>query len=109
MNQSVFDLGDRAIAADISLRTPSRPLSRASGLILADASALAARETTSRDGGIPDLGTRLYPPMKGFSPARITSPFGIRASNGRRHDGVDIKAKSGEEILAAASGMVAFS
>ena len=132
MNQSAFDLADRTISADVSPRTPSRPPLRASGLILiaagivslcamngcapapkyralAEASGLAARETTSREGGMPDLGTRPYPPVMGFSPARITGPFGIRASNGRRHDGVDMGAKPGEEILAAASGMVALS
>jgi murein DD-endopeptidase MepM/ murein hydrolase activator NlpD len=69
----------------------------------------APRQGVSGDAGIPDLGIRLLSPVKGFDPARITSPFGIRPSTGRRHDGVDIKAKPGEEILAAASGIVAFS
>ena len=67
------------------------------------------RDTASRDAETPDLGLRLHPPVKGFSAARITSHFGIRSSTGRRHDGVDIKAEQGEEILAASSGKVAFS
>jgi len=75
----------------------------------AEARPLEARETASRDGGIPDLGIKLSPPVRVFSRARITSPFGIRSTDGRRHDGVDIKAKSGEEVLAAASGIVVFS
>jgi hypothetical protein len=70
---------------------------------------LEDRETDSPCGRSPALGIRLYPPVKGFRLARITSPFGFRASDGRRHDGVDIKARPGEEILAAASGSVAFS
>jgi murein DD-endopeptidase MepM/ murein hydrolase activator NlpD len=75
----------------------------------AETRSLAAQDTARRDGGIPDLGMRLSPPVKGFSTARITSPFGSPPSNDRRHDGVDIKAASGEEILAAASGTVAMS
>jgi murein DD-endopeptidase MepM/ murein hydrolase activator NlpD len=71
--------------------------------------AAAAQETAPLDDGIPDLGIRFYPPVKGFSPARLTSPFGRPPSNIRRHDGVDIKAAQGEEILAAASGTVVFS
>lgn len=42
-------------------------------------------------------------PIKG----KLTSAFGMR--NGRRHDGVDISAKSGTPIKAAASGRVVFS
>jgi murein DD-endopeptidase MepM/ murein hydrolase activator NlpD len=75
----------------------------------AQARSAAAREVASIDGGIPDIGIRLCPPVKGFGAARVTSPFGNRRSNGRRHDGMDIKAAPGEEILAAASGTVAFS
>jgi len=38
---------------------------------------------------------------------KVMSGFGIR--NGRRHDGIDISAKSGTHIVAAATGQVAFS
>ncbi|MCX5752653.1 MAG: hypothetical protein NTW97_03275, partial [Candidatus Krumholzibacteria bacterium] len=61
----------------------------------------ATRGTVPRDRGeVADLGIRLSPPVKRFSPARITSPFGSPPSNDRRHDGIDIKAAPGEEILA---------
>jgi murein DD-endopeptidase MepM/ murein hydrolase activator NlpD len=63
----------------------------------------------SAHGEVIDLGVTLSPPVKNFSAARITSPFGRPPSNNRRHDGVDIKASPGEKILAAASGTVAFS
>ena len=75
----------------------------------AETRAPVAREMAPRDSGNPDIGIKLYPPVKGFSPARITSPFASRPSSGRRHDGVDIKAAAGEEVLAAASGTVGFS
>ena len=55
---------------------------------------------------------RLAPPVKHFTRSRITSPFGAR-NNPRRsgrefHEGIDIKANGGEEIVAAAAGTVAF-
>jgi murein DD-endopeptidase MepM/ murein hydrolase activator NlpD len=55
------------------------------------------------------LGIALVPPVRSFNLGRITSPFSIRSSDSRRHDGVDIKASPGEEILAVARGVVAFS
>ena len=61
--------------------------------------------------GIPALGISLAPPVHDFIRSRVTSPFGTGAdpgSRGRRHDGVDIKARAGEEILAAAGGTVIF-
>jgi murein DD-endopeptidase MepM/ murein hydrolase activator NlpD len=132
MNQPAFDPVDRMVTAGVSQRISSRRSFRASAWIFFAAGivslhamngcapapkyrahpetrSLAVQDTARRDRGIPNLGIRLYPPVKGFSPARITSPFGSPPSNDRRHDGVDIKAASGEEILAAASGIVAFS
>jgi murein DD-endopeptidase MepM/ murein hydrolase activator NlpD len=132
MNQPGHHSPDRAISTGISPRASSRPSSSAFALILVAAGivalhgmsgcapapkyrshpetdAPAARQTASRDGQIPDLGIDLSPPVKGFSRARITSPFGTGSSKSRRHDGVDIKAGPGEEVLAAASGRVAFS
>ncbi len=71
---------------------------------------IGPQETVSRDRAeVADLGIGLLPPVKKFSLARITSPFGRPPANARRHDGVDIKARPGEEVLAAASGTVVFS
>jgi len=69
------------------------------------------REIVPQREGIPALGIKLAPPVQNFTHSRITSPFGTTAgpgSRGRRHDGVDIKARAGEEILAAAGGTVIF-
>jgi hypothetical protein len=56
---------------------------------------------------------RIAPPVKQFAPSRITSPFGARNDprhGGRAfHEGVDIKAGAGEEIIAAAAGTVVLS
>ncbi len=132
MNRRSRNLADNRASAGCAARSPSGPSFRASALVLAAIGfalpwAMSAcapapiyrshpvaretepREAGSRDPGIPDLGIKLHPPVKGFSPARITSRFGMRSSTARRHDGVDIKAAPGEEILAAASGSVAFS
>jgi murein DD-endopeptidase MepM/ murein hydrolase activator NlpD len=76
------------------------------------ASELTAGERNSRPDSIPSLGIRLIPPVKDFTARRITSPFGTRARRGSggsgMHEGIDIKARAGEEIIAAASGSVAF-
>ena len=131
MNQPGLSTIDRASYADLFMRSLGRPaplsfspihIALAIAVLLvaigcAPAPKYRARSGTlpleTRDGAspcgeTPALGIRLSPPVKGFRLARITSPFGFRASDGRRHDGVDIKAKSGEKILAAASGIVAF-
>jgi murein DD-endopeptidase MepM/ murein hydrolase activator NlpD len=133
MNQYGFDLPDRTISARASPRTRPWPSLRlfASILIVGQVALCAAmngcapaprfrahpetrapeaQQTRSRDGGsISDIGIRLSPPVRGFSTMRITSPFGLRPLTGERHEGVDIKAGAGEEVLAAASGRVAFS
>ena len=129
MNQRGFDLVERTL---FSPRTPSGRFFRAYTHILiaagivslcavngcapapkyrahVETSATAAREPASVDGGIPDIGIELHPPVKNLSPARITSRFARWPSGGRRHDGVDIKAAAGEQVLAAASGTVGFS
>jgi len=76
------------------------------------ASELTAAEGNTRPDSIPPLGLRLYPPVKDFAARRITSPFGTRSRRGSggsgMHEGIDIKARPGEEIIAAASGSVAF-
>ncbi len=87
----------------------SHPEAREAGLREAAARDPEIPDPGIPDPGIPSLGFRLYPPVRGFNPARITSGFGIRSSSARRHDGIDIKAAPGEEILAAASGSVSFS
>jgi murein DD-endopeptidase MepM/ murein hydrolase activator NlpD len=132
MNHLALNRADRRSSAGFSMRIPRGASFRASLLIFIAAAVAfpcamtgcapapkyrsrpwqpeaGLRETSSRGTGIPDLGIRLHPPVKGFSPQRITSPFGIRSSTGRRHDGVDIRAGAGEEIFAAARGIVAFS
>jgi murein DD-endopeptidase MepM/ murein hydrolase activator NlpD len=68
-----------------------------------------AVDPASPCGTAPALGVRLRAPVNDFRLSRVTSPFGYRASDGRRHDGVDIKARPGERIVAAASGVVTFS
>jgi murein DD-endopeptidase MepM/ murein hydrolase activator NlpD len=55
----------------------------------------------------------LTAPVHAFAARRVTSPFGIR-QNPRTggtafHEGVDIKAQSAEEIIAAGGGTVTFS
>jgi murein DD-endopeptidase MepM/ murein hydrolase activator NlpD len=59
------------------------------------------------------LAHRFAPPVHGFSRDRITSRFGPRKSPGRGgsefHEGIDIKAKPGEEVFAAAAGRIVFS
>ena len=56
------------------------------------------------------LSVELLPPVKNFDMRRVTSPFNgpssPRSGRGRRHDGIDIKAASGEEVFSAASGVV---
>ena len=55
----------------------------------------------------------LVPPVDGFSAGRITSPYGLRGGAGGRgaesHEGIDIKARPGETVRAAAAGTVVFS
>ena len=68
-------------------------------------------ETVSHAEGIPALGIKLAPPIQNFTHSRVISPFGTSADpgpRGRRHDGIDIKASAGEEVLAAAGGTVVF-
>jgi murein DD-endopeptidase MepM/ murein hydrolase activator NlpD len=71
-----------------------------------ESAAHAARDATV-------LALRLGPPVKRYAPNRVTSPFGprdnLRRSGKDYHDGVDIKAASAEEVIAAAAGTVAFS
>ena len=62
-----------------------------------------ARKTPRYDNKIKVDHGRFIWPLNG----RFTSPFGIR--NGRRHDGIDIAAKTGTPIKAAGSGKVVFS
>lgn len=62
-----------------------------------------ARRTTQESEKIKMDHGRFLWPIKG----RLSSPFGIR--NGRRHDGIDIAAKTGTPIIAADSGKVVFS
>ena len=75
-------------------------------------SGLTATEVNQRADSMPALGIRLFPPVKSFGRGRITSPFGTREHPGSggsaMHEGIDIKAGPGEEIVAAASGSVAF-
>jgi murein DD-endopeptidase MepM/ murein hydrolase activator NlpD len=70
------------------------------------------RAVNRSQDSIPALEIRLLAPVKDFAASRITSPFGRRSSPGARgsrtHEGIDIKAQSGEEILAAAPGSVVF-
>jgi murein DD-endopeptidase MepM/ murein hydrolase activator NlpD len=73
----------------------------------------SAVERSPTETGIPKLAIRLSPPVRNYSERRITSTFGHRwgqdLSRKKRHEGVDIKAGAGEEIIAAASGTVVFS
>ena len=72
----------------------------------------AGGEADQHPDSIPALGIRLLAPVKGFSTSQITSPFGRRSAPGSRgsatHEGIDIKARSGEEVVAAAPGAVIF-
>ena len=72
----------------------------------------ATSDAASRGEGIPTLSVRLLPPVRDFHIRRITSAFGSRSNprsaGSRRHDGIDIKATAGEEIIAAAAGVVVF-
>jgi murein DD-endopeptidase MepM/ murein hydrolase activator NlpD len=68
-------------------------------------------EIVPRNESVPALAITLAPPVENFTHGRITSPFGTSAvpgTRGRRHDGVDIKARAGEKVLAAADGRVTF-
>jgi murein DD-endopeptidase MepM/ murein hydrolase activator NlpD len=72
----------------------------------------AASRAVPAGKSAPALAIRLTPPVRNYDPRRITSPFGERINphfpGGRRHDGIDIGAVAGEEIIAAASGIVVF-
>ena len=70
---------------------------------------IPARGSVAPDSSRFDLGIRLLAPLRDSGPARITSPFSAPSASSRRHDGVDIKARSGEEVLAAGEGLVVFS
>jgi murein DD-endopeptidase MepM/ murein hydrolase activator NlpD len=84
----------------------SAPKYRAGGRVGAGGESV----TAAPGAEVPALGVDLRPPLKNLGPDRVTSPFRRTAgAAGRRHDGIDLKAAQGEEVLAAAAGSVAFS
>jgi|GEM_PF-4842582 len=71
----------------------------------------AVVETAGMDSTIA-LAFALRPPVAGFRPERIKSPFAPRGSAaaraGRVHEGIDIETGRGEAIVAAADGTVSY-
>lgn len=70
--------------------------------------------TVSKRGGSRRRGTKYSDRIRTYRgrfiwpiEGKLTSPFGMR--NGQRHDGIDISARSGTSIKAAAAGKVVFS
>ncbi len=68
----------------------------------AKASSAGPDETTQ------PLPVTIASPVKRWACSRITSRFGPRSRGGRVHEGIDIKTESGEEVLAAAAGIVSY-
>ena len=61
----------------------------------------------------PRIDLRFSAPLKGYSESRITSRFGLRRdpryNREEFHSGIDIKARLGDKVFAAAAGTVTFS
>lgn len=67
-------------------------------------------DTSSRAAAqAPSIPVSIVAPIADFARGRITSRFGAGRSGSRNgHEGIDIDAEKGEEVLAAATGTVAF-
>jgi len=70
-------------------------------------------ETPGTAAGRRPVSITLQEPLRGLTSARIGSPFGLRRhpTNGTKefHQGVDFEAGMGEDVFAAAAGVVGFS
>ncbi|MBN1885665.1 MAG: M23 family metallopeptidase [Candidatus Krumholzibacteriota bacterium] len=73
------------------------------------------RRTEERSSGTANdskIGIAFSAPLRNYKESRITSRFGLRRdpryNREEFHYGVDIKARAGEEVLAAAAGTVTF-
>jgi len=77
-----------------------------SGIVALDTAAAADMGATALPAIV------LSPPLADFDERRVMSPFGTREKPGSGgsvlHEGIDIDAETGEEVLAAAAGTISF-
>ncbi|MDB4949871.1 MAG: hypothetical protein JWM27_2520 [Gemmatimonadetes bacterium] len=95
-------------ASPLPTDRPSRrtPRTRASLAVLASVALLAACGGGARPSSSPAPGASLVIPVKGVRPEELRDTYDDARSEGRSHHAIDIMARKGTPVLAAADGRV---